>query len=265
MKDNNINSILRDLAESGKPAAHIDLWPGLEKSLAVGDSQMEEGISNVRQKTVSRRIAFFALAVFAVIFILLATPQGRAIAQETLQFFTRASGISFPLQPGPEETPGSELDESNALMIFSSLAKAEEAIGFKAVEFPEKLQGYDFRNIEVDPALGIVIMRYDAVGGGGELAFAQSLSGFQSDSWSEVPPTAIEKVTLGNNEGEYAQGMFVVLPGSDSATWEPDAPVFRLRWKDGDRWFSLEKMGDVYPTEWLDKQAMIILAEGLSR
>jgi hypothetical protein len=55
------------------------------------------------------------------------------------------------------------------------------------------------------------------------------LSGFPTDSWSEVLSTAIERVV------------------------------------DGDHWLSLEKMGDVHPTEWLDKQAMIALAESLAK
>ena len=213
-----------------------------------------------------RRVINAALAATLILSLFaVATPQGRAFAQDVLQIFTRASGNSFPLQPGPKETPGPESDKVNALMMFGSMGEAEAAIGFDAVEFPVELQGYVFRNIETNPALRILIMRYDAVGGGGELSFAQSLSSFASNAWSEVPPTAIEKVVVGDKDGEYAQGMFVVLPGADSATWQADAPVFRLRWKDGDRWFSLEKMGDVYPTEWLDKQSMIALAESLSR
>lgn len=218
-------------------------------------------------RAVRRRQVIEAAIVVTLTITLFAavTPQGRAMAQEAFQFFTRASGNSFPLQPGPEKTPNPESDKGNGLIQFNSLTDAEKAVGFVAIEFPEKLQGYLFRNIEANPAMGVIYARFDAEGGGGELTFAQSLSGFPSDSWSEVPLTAIETVVVGGHEGEYAQGMFVVHPGADSATWQADAPVFRLRWKEGDSWFSLEKMGDTYPTEWLDKQAMIALAEGLSR
>lgn len=205
-------------------------------------------------------VATLILTLFAVV-----TPQGRAFAQSIIRFFTPAQATSFPLppQPGPAETDSPDSDKTNALMLYSSMAEAEAAVGFDADQFAVSPEGYVLRSIEANPALGIIMTRYTAVGG--ELILAQSLSGFPSSSWSEVPPAAIERVEIGGNEGEFAQGMFVVYPNADSAVWEPDAPVFRLRWKDGDRWFSLEKMGDTYPTEWLDKQAMIALAESLSR
>jgi hypothetical protein len=36
-----------------------------------------------------------------------------------------------------------------------------------------------------------------------------------------------------------------------------------LHWREGDRWFSLEKMGDPYPIEWIDENEIVKLAESL--
>jgi hypothetical protein len=36
-----------------------------------------------------------------------------------------------------------------------------------------------------------------------------------------------------------------------------------LRWRVGERWIELAKMGDPYPIEWLDREELIILAESL--
>jgi hypothetical protein len=257
MDKEKIKTMMHDVLNDEIPPSQIQLWLAVKAGLVAEESMTSDRLRR------ARHIAFAVLVVLSLLSVALITPQGRAFAQAALKFFTRASNYSFPLQPVPEETPNLESDKVNTLMVFNNLTEAEDAVGFDAVGSPKELQGYGFRSFEANPALGILIMSYDAEGGGGELSFAQSLSGFPSDSWSEVPPTAIEKIIVGRNEGEYAQGMFVVLPGADSATWQPDAPVFRLRWKDGDRLFSLEKMGDTFPTEWLDKQAMIALAQSL--
>ena len=239
----------------------------LETSALTPTSRLDQSLSNAPwtpRAAARRRVINTAVAAALIMaLVALVTPQGRAFAQSIIRFFTPAQATSFPLppQPGPAETDSPDSDKPNTLMVFSSLAEAESAAGFDAVEFAISPEGYLFRNIEVNPALGLIVVHYDAIGG--ELVLAQSLSGFPSSSWSEVPPGAIEKVEVGGNEGEYAQGMFVVYPNASSATWEPDSPVFRLRWKDGDRWFSLEKMGDVGPVEWLNKEAMITLAESL--
>jgi hypothetical protein len=258
MDNENIKTMMQDVLNDEIPPSQIQLWMAVKAGLVAGES-MKAG--HLRR---TRHIAFAILVVLSLLSVALITPQGHAFAQVALKFFTRASSNSFPLQPIPDETPNLESDKVSTLMVFNNLAEAEDAIGFDAVGFPKELKGYVFRNFEANLALGILIMSYDAEGGGGELSFAQSLSGFPSDSWGEVPPTAVEKIVVGGKEGEYAQGMFVVLPSADSATWQPDAPVLRLRWKDGVRWLSLEKMGDTYPTEWLDKQAMIALAESLN-
>jgi hypothetical protein len=260
MDKENIKTMMQDVLDDEIPPSQVQLWLPVKAGLIAGESVKADRLRH------ARHIVFAVLIVLSLLSVALITPQGRAFAQEALKFFSRASSNSFPLQPGPKDTPNAESDKVKALMLFSNLAEAEEAIGFEAVRFPNELQGYVFRSIEANPALGILIMRYDAEGGGGELSFAQSLSGFPSDSWSEVPPTAIEKIVVEGNEGEFVQGMFVVKSRTGTeAVWEPDAPVFRLRWKDGGRWFSLDKMGDTYPTEWLDKQAMIVLAESLAR
>jgi hypothetical protein len=56
--------------------------------------------------------------------------------------------------------------------------------------------------------------------------------------------------------------MFVIYPDATAATLEPGGQL-RLHWTEGDRWFSLEKMGDPYPNEWIDENEMIKLAESL--
>jgi hypothetical protein len=58
--------------------------------------------------------------------------------------------------------------------------------------------------------------------------------------------------------------MFVVYSGETSATWNPEAPVFRLRWVENGTWFEMTKYGDVFPIEYLDQTNLIRLAESLT-
>ncbi len=54
MNSDNLNSILSDLAENAKPAAQIDLWPGLKNSLASGDERSKPGRSSLNRTPVPR-------------------------------------------------------------------------------------------------------------------------------------------------------------------------------------------------------------------
>jgi len=50
--------------------------------------------------------------------------------------------------------------------------------------------------------------------------------------------------------------------GTVRAVWEPGG-LLRLHWRADNRWFSLEKMGDPYPIEWIGEKEIIELAESL--
>ena len=62
---------------------------------------------------------------------------------------------------------------------------------------------------------------------------------------------------------EFVQGTFVVHPGDTNATWNPDAPMARLRWLKDGIWFKIIKFGEEGAIEYLDQASMIELAENL--
>jgi hypothetical protein len=70
-------------------------------------------------------------------------------------------------------------------------------------------------------------------------------------------------VKIGELEGEFAQGTFVVYPGETQATWNPEAAILRLRWVDDGIWFQMTKFGDVEAIEYLDQAGLVELAESL--
>jgi hypothetical protein len=91
----------------------------------------------------------------------------------------------------------------------------------------------------------------------------QSQEGFYQSDWDSVPADAVVPVKIGELDGEFAQGTFVVYPGDTTATWNPDAPIMRLRWVNNGVWFEMTKHGGVQPIEYLDLAGLIKLAESL--
>ncbi len=214
---------------------------------------------NLIMNTKLRLTAIALLLLIAVASLWVITPQGRAFAETLFGFFVPAQATSFPAPPVSNASP--EANNVASTVTYETIEEAESAVGFSIRHFVADPQGFTFSVAEVDLAQPIVYLHYSAEGG--ELVLAQGLSNFPPSPWSEVPPEAIEPAPVGGNPGEYAQGTFVVFPDAESATWEAAAPVFRLHWSDGVYQYALEKSGDTQPIEWLDKAALIRLAEML--
>jgi len=79
--------------------------------------------------------------------------------------------------------------------------------------------------------------------------------------WDQAPVEAISQVKIGNIDAEIVQGTFVVYPGETVARWNPDAPILRLRWIFDGVWFEMAKFGNVGSIEYLDRDALLKLAE----
>src|SRR5260221_2012754 len=143
------------------------------------------------------------------------------------------------------------------------IALAELQLGFDAREFPTIPHGLTFIDAQSNTTLHLLTINYSVVEGGGSLTFTQGEGIIPTSDWDEVPADAIQQVKVNGNYGEFAQGQFVVYPGATSATWNADAAVVRLRWSDGSRRYSLEKMGNIAPIDYMDKQFLINLAGSL--
>ena len=210
-----------------------------------------------------RRFALTTLAITALMVTALITPQGRAFAQTILQFFTRADSNSFPLQPSQiltsPEAPSVPTAEPPASLM--SVAEAEIQARFDAAELPIVPEGFEYLGARLYG--NAISIEYGVPGGGGNLILMQSSDGFIQSDWDKAPADAITPVQIHGLDGEFVQGTFVVRPGETSATWNPDAPILRLRWVKDGIWFELTKFGDVEPIEYLDRDAMIALAESL--
>ncbi len=266
MENNKIQSILKDALEEEIPASQIQLWPAVKNSLGAGKLQLlqqGEKMNTVKPNHLPR-LAFAIVIIFALLAVALITPQGRSLAQSVLQFFMSAESTSFPLPPSKlvESEPDPAAPTALPPSPLMSIAEAEAQVGFDIAEPPSVPDGFDYLGAR---SYGDVVnIEYDAQGGGGHLVIQQSRDGYNQSDWDKVPTDALIPVKIGDLDGAFVQGMFVVYPGETSATWNPDAPVLRLRWVDNGIWFEIAKYGDVEVIEYLDQTELIKLAERLS-
>jgi len=264
MDGNNIKSILQDALEDEVPAAQINLLPAVQSRLVAGKQfSLQQGEKMVQTKI--KRLAFSALAVVAILAIALATPQGRAVAQSVLQFFRRTENKTFELKPSqivPVETVQADATAVPPSSLIS-VAEAEAHVGFDVLELPSVPAGFNYLGARLYG--NSVSIEYEARGMGGNLFITQSRDGYwQSElDWDKVPSDAIVPVKIGDVDGEFVKGTFVVYPNDTVATWNPDAAMLRLRWVKDGIWFEMAKFGNVESIEYLDQAGMIELAESM--
>jgi hypothetical protein len=265
MDNKKIQSILQDALEEKIPSSQVNLWPAVKADLVAGKHQQNQQGDKMNSIN-SRRIPRFALALslfLALLVVFFATPQGRAFAKSVLELFTRAESTTFPLEDSqivlvePDQT--SPTAQPPAPLI--SVAEAEAQIGFKIAEIPYVPEGFDYLGARLYG--NNVSIEYQAHGGGGHLIIMQSQEGFYQSDWDKVPADAVLPVKIGELDGEFAQGTFVVYLGETTATWNPNASIMRLRWMNNGVWFEMTKFGDVKAIEYLDLAGLIELAESL--
>jgi hypothetical protein len=212
--------------------------------------------SNQRVRLALAMIALFLLAG------LLISPQGRAWAQDFLQFFIRTESDQLPLQPWqltPYPTP-----TISATML--SIANAEEQIGFDAREFIASPAELTLQGARVEGE--VIYIDYVKAENTCRLTLAQTLNGEYPDAnlWSRFAAGDIQTVKIGEFDGE--------LFHDSSST----PPVVRLLWEQPDDGFpppslmgssdwrpgilSLELIESCVPgsMEYLDDDSLIRLA-----
>jgi hypothetical protein len=280
MKNDHLTSILSDLAENAKPAVKIDLWPSLKKSLTASDERSKQGKTILNQTPIFLRAAFAALVVLVAIVFFLATPQGRAFSQEVVKYFTTVSHRSIPPVPTPILAPTYSLearlipqptipinqpDCGGVISPISStficqLQDAQAQLGFVVKSFPAQYVQTPFSFMQVDLEQHAIRMSFRDEQAAYSLA--QGLGDFPKDP---VYQGAVQLVRVGEYQAEYAMGDFI-FTDDKGMVWNPSEPVYRLRWKENDHWYSFTLSGDQFsglkPVEVQAK--MIQIAENLA-
>jgi hypothetical protein len=256
-----LKSILQDAVEQEFPTSQIDLLPDVKQRLLAGANIQGEKMKPVQSRHYPR-LALATLAIAALLAVASTTTQGRALAQEVLQFFRRADSYERPLPPG--QVPGTPDPSAPTAMPPAPLVSIEEAealAGFDAKELPAVPQGFDFSGARAQE--GGMSIEYNARGGGGALIINESSQGFMESEWDQAPAEFITSVRIGDLNAEIVQGAYVVYAGETTAKWNPDAPILRLRWIEDGIWFEMARFGGVESIAYLDQAALIALAESM--
>ncbi len=261
-----IQSMLHELLEEEIPSAQVNLWPAVKADLVAGNRQPKQQGEKMNTR-ISRhlpQISVVTVLILALLALFFVTPPGRSFAQSVLELFTRAESSTFPLeesQIAPAEPDRAQPTAPPPAPLIS-VAEVEEQVGFNIAELPSVPAGFNYLGARLYG--NHVTIEYQAQGGGGHLIIMQSQEGFYQSDWDNVPADAVIPVEIGELNGEFAQGAFVVYPEETIATWNPDAPIMRLRWVNNGISFEITKHGDTHQTEYLDLTGLLKLAESLT-
>jgi hypothetical protein len=264
MDHEKIRSMLQEALEEEIPPSQVQLWPAVKASLVAGRHPQQGGNMNTR----SHRVPRVATAILATIALLLAlalvTPQGRTWAQSIVQFFMRAEGTitSPPFSQTMAEEGDRVAPTAEAPAPLISAGEAEAQAGFDVAELLDVPDGLTYLGARLYG--NAVHLEYETQDRGGHLMITQSQSGFVQSDWDSVPAQAIVPVKIGERDGEFVRGMFVVYAGETTARWNPDAPILRLRWVQDGVWFEMTKQGAAEAIAYLDQEALIEMAERLA-
>jgi hypothetical protein len=237
-----------------------------------------------------------AMTVLLLLAGLLITPQGRAWAQEVFQFFTRVNSSTvelpesylklmqnpdgsyrLPLVPvivptvSPEMAALPGCDTSKKSQVYDcQVALAESQLGFDLKELPTTPEGWNFDFVRFDavsksatigysldvhqPSYGTFYLRQ----GKGEFTKV-----YPNDPWTLVPADKVEKVKIGDYDGEYVRGSFSLPVNSDKLVWSDADRHARLAWSDGTNWYLIELWPNLNLPDPLDREELIELAEDL--
>jgi hypothetical protein len=221
------------------------------------------------------------LALIGLLFI--ATPQGRALARQILGYFQTTTEKYFPPSFKPARTPVPTASIPAGLVAVApvpavnkalcgetisplsssfrcQLINAQNEVRFEILSFPADRLKTKFSYLHVDRELPEILLVFYA--DGVYYRIEQGLGDFPSDCaepWCGVAEDAVQAVHVGSYPAEYAAGGWV-SPQNSGKWWYSNVPQYRLRWKEGGRWFEIAV--DLAPQDGM-KEKMIGLAENL--
>jgi hypothetical protein len=231
-----------------------------------------------------------ALTVLVAFIILFATPQGRAWAQNTLRFFTRAESNTLPATPFPtaemimvDVTPGAfSTPEPTPTSNIQTLIPFFDACGgFDSpactVEQIRSMVNFEVKELARIPA-GMRLI--GATGGpdgvtihyrpddmtGGIMLSQGPWTDDMADAWKVALTATVETAPIGNVTGEYVKGLWSSGSSYGTApTWDPGVEIQTLRWRAGNMSYTMMVIGSVADQgQPLDKDGMAALAAELT-
>ena len=218
----------------------------LERSAPDTTGQLEKRLASApwTTRTVNRRrsIQATALAVIGVTLIFAATPQGYAVAQDVLQFFTRIKSDSYyePVSDLTfEETTPFHEQCGIPIRPTCSVEEIRSMVDFDVKELGTLPGDLYFVGATGGPDWVDLHYEYPNRLAGGIGILVEATGRPAPGSLHIVPPSAyVEKVKVGNLPAEYYRGI-LFQDEQGNVTWQPNDPTVTLRWADGGSTYTL--------------------------
>jgi len=253
-------------------------------------------------KNKSRLKLTVAMFVLLIITTFTVTPQGRAWAQEVMQFFRKINSATvqlsdeqtkqmyeintqydLPLVPVFVPTVSPEMaaiagceTPQKSQSYRCQIALAESKLGFDLKELPEKPIDWEFKSIYFNIDLDIAVISYDLdvkrtdYTSASSLVLTQGISStlnssnlYGNNPWDAVPVDKVEPISIGTHKGEYIKGRFYGVPDTNMLRWSDEFKEQRLAWSEGTRWYMIAFWPNPNVADTMGRDQLIHLAESL--
>ncbi len=195
-----------------------------------------------------RLAAIILLAFLIAAGLLVATPQGRALAQEVLRFFTRAQSDTLPLQPWqmtplPTAVGTPTPDPASMNAANQAIADVAQQAGFEVLApawLPDVLS---FSGASFDSEHDIARLFYKYWDTNGLVLSEQPFQRTEDCQLCGMVGASaeVQSVPIGDVTGEYAQGVWKLT--DNGPVWQSDPYMKTLRWEQNGLAFELLYMG----------------------
>jgi len=236
-----------------------------------------------------------AMVVLLTITMFAVTPQGRALAQEVVQFFRRVSATTIPLSeeekesmfvtPEQYELPLAKVltpilspelinlpecqDSQDERSYGCQIAYAESRLGFDLKELPFQPEGWKLDSLHFDAISKTAFISYKidiSYSSYSHLTLVQGLGEnpiVSNYPLEAVPSDRVEVIKIGPYNGEYVKGGFIPSNDGSELRWNDSEDRQRLAWGDGTRWFFIDLFANTSSAKSIGRDQLIELAESL--
>ena len=217
-------------------------------------------------RTVNRRrsIQATALAVILVTMVFAATPQGYALAQDILQFFTRTESDSYyePVSDLTfEDTTPFHTECGISISPTCSVEQIRGMVDFEVREVGALPEGLHFIGSTGGP--DFVELKYGYASRlSGNLHVGVEAVGKPSPVGTGITAKSanVQQVQIGNLPGEFFTGI-LFQDEQGNVTWMPEDPTSTLRWEDNGSTYTLVYYSRSIP---LTMEDLIAVAESMT-
>ncbi len=240
-----------------------DLWRKIDATDSEVDRRWK--INRLRRKV--SPVLIPVLVMLLMIFLLLTTSWGKAVAQQIIQFFTRTES---------NVVPGAVLRSDTLLTDYDNINTAEKGIGFKALQPTWLPESFVFLEVTADAKKGIINLTYlGPTNTKGVVTPFFTVTQRRTPFEFPIAPSAeIVSLEVNGLPAQYVGGGWlhvIYTPEVDGEfversenyfQWDKSmVPVQALRWSEGGFYFQISYTGSCTVAGCLNMEDMVAIAE----